>query len=460
MNQRMVPVGLVLAILFPSLLAAHVDGMNLQVAPGPAGSVQLGWSGGQPDFFIYRSTSPNRVIFTANLIGQTQVRAWSDDPGPGSVFFYMIASSCEYNPPEICDGLDNDCDGTIDGPGSESSCNLPNAVPQCAGGGCVIAGCNIGFGDCDNVASNGCENDLTASPDCGSCGNDCNSDLCQHSICSGRTCQALFDNSRCLAPTGDTTTAGSCAFAQVGCAGALDTDGDGLNDIWEDNGAIDLNCDGAYDSSDVFLPDANKFVKDVYLKIAYMAQSPHVYPSGTCLPSVIEPPTGHKPHQEAVNWVVRAFSGAHLTPAAEPCGMAGDAPCAAGHTCVDFACLPSCTVDADCLATCNNDCQASGGAHCVAKPGGGKACRLWRLHVDPLPATGVEHHDIVSYGPVTDACANTTGGGSGTLGDQADYFTYKASEFDPKEAAFKHFMLFGHDNTCYGFGSPGCGDPS
>jgi len=80
MNQRMVPVGLVLAILFPSLLAAHVDGMNLQVAPGPAGSVQLGWSGGQPDFFIYRSTSPNRVIFTANLIGQTQVRAWSDDP--------------------------------------------------------------------------------------------------------------------------------------------------------------------------------------------------------------------------------------------------------------------------------------------------------------------------------------------------------------------------------------------
>jgi len=75
------------------------------------------------------------------------------------------------------------------------------------------------------------------------------------------------------------------------------------------------------------------------------------------------------------------------------------------------------------------------------------------LHVDPLPATGVPHHDIVTYGDVSPSCTNSN--------DQIDLFDVKTPvTFNPKESGFKHFVLFAHDNTCYGTGSPGCGDVS
>jgi hypothetical protein len=78
---------------------------------------------------------------------------------------------------------------------------------------------------------------------------------------------------------------------------------------------------------------------------------------------------------------------------------------------------------------------------------------MWRLHVDPLPSAGVPHHDIVTYGQVSPSCTNSN--------DQVNLFDAKTpGTFDPKEAAFKRFVLFGHDNTCYGEGSPGCGDVS
>ena len=352
----------------------------------------------------------------------------------------------------------------------------PNQVAICANGTCTAA-CRAGYADCNGASADGCEVNLTTdSANCGVCGNDCNASLsCTHSICSSATCQAPFDASRCLAPN-RSSGAGTCAFANAGCP-VVDSDGDGLPDVWEDNGAIDLNCDGAFDSNDVALPASDSRVKDVYLSIQYMIPSPNLYsilncPSPSPSPSPSEPPYGHRPFAESINLVVRAFAGAHLLSEAQPCGsshvdyrvstteLVPDSPCPNGFSCVDFACLPNCTTDSDCAASCNDDCQAVGGAHCVPNDAGSRVCRLWRLHVDPLPATGVEHHDIITYGPLPDTCTNTAGGGSGTPGDSVDFYRYKSANFNPKEAAFKHFVLFAHDNTCYGTGSPGCGDPS
>ncbi len=53
-------------------------------------------------------------------------------------------------------------------------CELPNAVPTCEGGRCAVATCELGFGDCNGEASDGCETDLRADPaHCGACNQTC-----------------------------------------------------------------------------------------------------------------------------------------------------------------------------------------------------------------------------------------------------------------------------------------------
>jgi hypothetical protein len=150
--------GPALVILFPSLLAAHVDGMQLAISLGASqDEVDLDWTGGGPTYHVYRSSAPANLLTSTNHIGDSQVREWVDQPGPGGIFFYELTSDCQYNPPEICDGLDNDCNGVLDGPGSEIACSLPNATSACIGGSCAIAGCLTGFNDCDASPADGCE---------------------------------------------------------------------------------------------------------------------------------------------------------------------------------------------------------------------------------------------------------------------------------------------------------------
>jgi hypothetical protein len=53
-------------------------------------------------------------------------------------------------------------------------CELPNAVPMCEGGRCAIATCELGFGDCNADASDGCETNLRAdAAHCGACDQAC-----------------------------------------------------------------------------------------------------------------------------------------------------------------------------------------------------------------------------------------------------------------------------------------------
>jgi hypothetical protein len=82
--------------------------------------------------------------------------------------------------------------------------------------------------------------------------------------------------------------AGACAAGASG----LDSDGDGLSDAWEQAGFIDMNCNGVLDASDIALPSADPFHKDIYVRYDYMANADH----------------SHQPPQKALDQVKEAFA--------------------------------------------------------------------------------------------------------------------------------------------------------
>jgi hypothetical protein len=83
--------------------------------------------------------------------------------------------------PEICNSLDDDCDGRVDEEPTE--CSFPNAVVGCVAGACEMTGCEGTFLDC--TADPGCETDPASDPDyCGSCDTSCDfGERCATSSC-------------------------------------------------------------------------------------------------------------------------------------------------------------------------------------------------------------------------------------------------------------------------------------
>ena len=68
-------------------------------------------------------------------------------------------------------------------------CNLPNAAAGCAAGKCTVASCDADHGNCDAVASNGCESDVLADEaNCGACGRDCDATNVATENCTGGRC--------------------------------------------------------------------------------------------------------------------------------------------------------------------------------------------------------------------------------------------------------------------------------
>jgi hypothetical protein len=72
---------------------------------------------------------------------------------------------------ETCNGLDDDCDGTVDEGEAQTACRSANAVAGCIAGHCQIASCIAPYANCD--ANPDCEANLTTGSTCGSCGVQC-----------------------------------------------------------------------------------------------------------------------------------------------------------------------------------------------------------------------------------------------------------------------------------------------
>ncbi|MBN8644022.1 MAG: thrombospondin type 3 repeat-containing protein [Planctomycetes bacterium] len=78
-------------------------------------------------------------------------------------------------------------------------CNLANATSTCVGGQCAIASCNVGFANCDGITANGCEVNLnTSTNNCGQCGLVCNlpnaTSICVNGVCAIGSCNVGFAN--------------------------------------------------------------------------------------------------------------------------------------------------------------------------------------------------------------------------------------------------------------------------
>ncbi len=195
--------------------------------------------------------------------GKKDATADDDDAGE------TVVEQCVPNPdddgtcpeicPEVCDGEDNDCDGSTDEGEAADSCELPNASAECAEGACLVAECQGLFGDCDGEDSNGCERSLDTETDCGRCGEECG-ELdnavevgCVQGECSPLACEPGFDNCDKESENGCESTldtlehCGGCDTACDGasCAGGVCSEldcGDGLADC---DGDTDNGCEAS-----------------------------------------------------------------------------------------------------------------------------------------------------------------------------------------------------------------------
>ena len=128
-----------------------------------------------------------RCSVVAALLGG----AWGCSSGPDNPFVIP------YIPPPVDEALDMDVVpgldiGSVD-PGcvvDGTVCQLSNATGVCSAGRCRFLACVFGSADCDEDLENGCEQDVSSSPNCGQCGRTCrDSESCQLGD-SGYVCSA------------------------------------------------------------------------------------------------------------------------------------------------------------------------------------------------------------------------------------------------------------------------------
>ncbi|WP_206079398.1 hypothetical protein [Polyangium spumosum] len=104
---------------------------------------------------------------------------------------------CDADPTNGCD-TDINTSAAHCG-GCDNTCSLPNTTAVCEAGVCKPGACNAGFGDCNGMASDGCETDVTSTAaHCGACNAPCDlpnaAEACVSGACVPAACAAPFDD--------------------------------------------------------------------------------------------------------------------------------------------------------------------------------------------------------------------------------------------------------------------------
>jgi hypothetical protein len=307
MLRGVVGASLALAAVFTAAFAD--DGVLLQVSPGTTSAeVRLDWTGGQPAFKVYRSTSAASIVAPANKLGETSGSLWLDAPPAGTIFFYRIVGPCLTPAAERCDGVDDDCDGLVD-EGCPGTCTV--------------------------------DVDCAAGESCGPTG------LCVPDVANGQACSR---NEQCVAnhcSNGVCCASGDCCTSAGQCTGYA----------WGARCDLPASCQGTRGNAicTAAFQCASQSVDDDSGCSGIVSQTCGPYPSITCTAAAGQPAdqaslcaascSGDAGCDAGAYCDATGHCAADLAPG-NPCG--GDAQCQSGQ-CVDGVC---------CNTACAGTCQA------------------------------------------------------------------------------------------------------
>jgi len=260
------------------------------------------------------------------------------------------------------------------------ACSLANATAGCAAGACTVAACRAGFGDCDRVASNGCETNLGTTPaHCGACGATCSlanaSAGCSAGACTVASCNAGYGNCDGIAANGCetnvTVTPAHCGTCGAACSLANATAGcaAGACTVASCNAGYG-NCDGSAANG----CETNLNTSNASCGVCGRAcAAGQVCSAGACT-SVCSAPTSY-------------CSGSCVNLGTDPsncsaCGTLCAAPPNATALCVAGVCGGACRSGfGDCNNTMTDGCEANLGTSLPHCGGCGRVCA-------PANATG------------------------------------------------------------------------
>jgi alpha-tubulin suppressor-like RCC1 family protein len=139
----------------------------------------------------------------------------------GGVIQACVAGTPAVADQDLCDSLDDDCDGKVD-EGASHFCDDVGTLGKCTSGLCEILACNAGYDDCNGFAPDGCEVDLLGNAaHCGECGNACGfGDTCAEGKCQNEPLSIAAGTAHTCAVlgSGDTYCWGLNANGQSGSA--------------------------------------------------------------------------------------------------------------------------------------------------------------------------------------------------------------------------------------------------
>jgi len=112
--------------------------------------------------------------------------------------FMAESEFCPVSCIERCNGVDDDCDTLIDETSRGAPCKLQAATSVCVSGTCLVASCDDGHVDCNELAEDGCESTLQEVEHCGLCTNRCElphaTPTCDAGQCTIGSCDEGWDD--------------------------------------------------------------------------------------------------------------------------------------------------------------------------------------------------------------------------------------------------------------------------